>query len=80
MQITICERGCGRTSQDPEAKIEKLSVKVRLSHNDEAASDHSIEACKVCRETISTEILKLTRQASLTVDVRHAPIVDGRQG
>lgn len=69
MQVTICEKGCGRTSLDPEANIEKLSIRSRVNGNEEASFDGSLEACKQCRADIHEQLQALTNIGKLTVVV-----------
>ena len=68
MQITICDRGCGKTSLDSDAAIEKMSV--RLSQNgDEPMPEMNIMACAACRQVIRIEIGNLFTPARMTVKV-----------
>lgn len=69
MTITVCERGCGRTSLDPDSAIEKMSVRARQNGTEESSFDNSIEACKPCRELLHEMLMSAFMAQPLMIAV-----------
>lgn len=69
MQITVCDRGCGKTSLDSDAAIEKISI--RMSQNgDEPMPEMSIIACAPCRMALRAEVTALFTPKKIHIRVR----------
>ena len=73
MNVEICER-CGRTSQDQESAIEKVSIRARQNGTEESSFDGAIMACKTCRAVVHEALQKLVApDGKLLVKVERVP-------
>lgn len=75
MNITICERGCGRTSLDIDASIDRVIIVARVNGNEETSFKSSIEVCKYCRASIYNTLqdVCVARQLAIKVDAIGLP-------
>lgn len=70
MVVVVCERGCGRTSLDPDSQIEKFAIRARQNGSEDSVYDGSIEACKACRESLHNTLIGLFTPRPMSVTVK----------
>lgn len=80
MQVTICERGCGRTSTDPNADIQSVSVTMRAdgASDDDSVFKARVEVCAKCRQDIKNDVEGLFRVAKFTIRIEKDSVKDSK--